>query len=100
MQFARRGNMNEPIQNPNSRNDPFPSYDQIVKIYLTNGELIELIADWNFGLGTFVFEYEAFMRDGTPQSSMRYQMQDTKKTKNQHLNLKFDAILALHLSKK
>ncbi|WP_395732678.1 hypothetical protein [Prosthecobacter sp.] len=96
MKTAKTKNLN----NPSDPKAIGPSFDQAVKIYLANGQTIEFVADWNFGLGEFVMDYEAFMSSGTPQKQSRYQMQDTTQKKNNHINLKFASIVALYLAKK
>lgn len=76
-----------------------PSFNQAVKIYLKNGEIISFNADWNFGLSSFVIDYEHFLGSNVKQTKFRYQMQDRDKKTNAHINLKFEDILALHLQK-
>jgi hypothetical protein len=90
----------ENVSNPSNFEAAAPSFDQAVTIYLANGQTIQFVADWNFGLGAFVTDYEAFLSSGTPQKQTRYQMQDTTQKKNNHINLKFASIVALYLAKK
>lgn len=78
---------------------PGPSFNQAVKIHLRNGEIISFTADWNFGLGVFVMDYERFLSNGVKQPNFRYQMQDKDRKTNAHVNLKFEEIAALHLQK-
>jgi hypothetical protein len=76
-----------------------PSYDQVVTIYLANGQIIQFSADYNFGLGEFVADYEAYIAHGTKQPNHRYQMQDTTQKKNNHINVQFKDIICLYLAK-
>ncbi len=85
--------------NPENAGTPTPSFDQVLKIYLVSGQVIESFADWNFGLGQFVLDYELFM-GGAPQKQTRSQMLDTAKARNTHLNLKFSQIVSICLTKK
>jgi hypothetical protein len=58
-----------------------PSYDQVVTIYLVNGEAIQFAVDYNFGFGEFVVDHEAYIAHATKQPNYRYQMQGTTQEK-------------------